>query len=234
MTKAMQAISFYTTIIIVLFLFSTILFLIYNQRTNEIFKVVVGFSVCLLFLNIHSIKKFSFGLGGVKTEMQETIAEANATIKQLRIVAATTGEVVLSDLMSGIFAFGGISVEERIRLHDQIVSNLKDIGVKDSEIKKTEDNWIKGLKLLFCSSIRQEIEKRGKSIQDNTQKQQHKDLIADLNLKFKGNIWDAPTSSELKSLIDKYHCMNNKIEALLLDYEKYEKTGKLNDNRIFD
>ena len=62
---------------------------------------VVACAIALSFLNLDKIQRFKGA--GFEAEMKKAVDEANATVKQLRIVALTSVEAALTTLMSSSF-----------------------------------------------------------------------------------------------------------------------------------
>ena len=119
-------------------------------KTAEMGIIVVAGAIAVAFLNIDKIQKFKGA--GFEAEMKRAVAEANATIKQLREVAATSSEVILTDLMAGNF-MSGTTLTKRLNLHDQLVENLKEIGASKKQIDKADEMWRKGIGIIWLLAV---------------------------------------------------------------------------------
>jgi hypothetical protein len=91
-------------------------------------------------------------LGPVKAKMRETIAEATATINQLREVTTTMATATLTNMMATTFA-GGMSLRKRLELHDQVMQQLESLGVSDEQQRRAQTEWRKGISILYFNVI---------------------------------------------------------------------------------
>lgn len=126
-------------------------------KPAEMGLIIVAGAIVLAFFNIDKIQKFKGA--GFEAEMKRAVDEANATIEQLREVAATSAEAILTDLMAGNF-FDGTTLETRLNLHDQLIVNLKEIGASNRQIQKADRMWRKGIGVTFHRGIRNALEGR--------------------------------------------------------------------------
>lgn len=106
-------------------------------------------------------------LGPVKARMKEQIAEATATLEQLRQVATATSQATLTDLMAGGFMWS-MSLKKRFELHDNIITSLKKIGASKEQIEQAENEWKKGVSVIYHRAIKNCVELREKPNQINT------------------------------------------------------------------
>ena len=121
-----------------------------KEQSTEMGLIIVAGAIFLAFLHIDKIQKFKGA--GFEAEMKQAVKEANATVKQLREVAATSSEVILTDLMAGNF-FDGTTLEKRLELHDQLIVNLRGIGATKEQIEKSKCMWNKGVGVIFHRGI---------------------------------------------------------------------------------
>ena len=180
---------------------------------TEMGIIVAAGAICLAFLNIDKIERFKGA--GFEAEMKKAVAEANATVEQLREVAATSAKAILTDLMAGNF-FDGTTLEKRLELHDQIINSLKGIGASESQIISSDEMWKKGVGIIFHRGIRVAIEGREKLHQVNTKAEQH---VLDASKEFQDLLvfseWRAPSSDEMRKFITDRNVMNLVVDELL-------------------
>lgn len=200
-------------------------------KPTEMSIVAVSGAIVLAFLNIDKIQKFK-GVG-FEAEMKRAVEEANATIEQLREVATTSAEVILTDLMDGNF-FDGTTLEKRVDLHDQLIGNLKGIGASEKQINKADEMWKRGIGAIFFRGIRCALEGRDKPYQINTKAEKH---VLDASKEFQDLLnfkeWKAPPSNELREFVNQRGVMNSAVDELLKDYSEFEKTGKFRRRDVF-
>ncbi len=207
-----------------------VMFGVMGKPTEMGFIIVAG-AIALAFLNIDKIQRFKGA--GFEAEMKRAVEEANATIEQLREVAATSSEAILTDLMAGNF-MSGTTLKKRLDLHDQLISNLKDIGASEKQIKKADEMWRKGIGIIFHRGIRVALEGRENPHQINTQAQKH---VLEASKEFqdllKFDEWKTPSSDELREFINRKGVMNPEVDELLKDYSEFEKSGKFRRRNVF-
>jgi hypothetical protein len=170
-------------------------------KPTEMGIIVVAGAIGLAFLNIDKIQRFKGA--GFEAEMKRAVEEANATIEQLREVATTSSEVILTDLMAGNF-MDGTTLENRLKLHDRLIGNLEEIGASGQQIKKADEMWRRGIGIIFFRGIRAAIEGRKKFNQLNTEVEKH---VLEASREFQNLLkfkeWKAPSSIELREFINK-------------------------------
>ena len=70
----------------------------------------------------------SLAFGPLRAKLRKTITEAEATLKQLRSVAAAATKAALADSMSANF-MAGLTLKSRLQLRDELMRALDEIGV---------------------------------------------------------------------------------------------------------
>jgi len=202
-----------------------------DSKPTEMGIIVVAGAIFLAFLNIDKIQKFKGA--GFEAEMKRAVEEANATIEQLREVATTSSEVILTDLMAGNF-FSGTTLKTRLDLHDQMIENLKDIGATDNQIGKADKMWKKGVSLIFHRGIHKALEGREHPSEINIKAEPH---VLEASKEFQDLLkfeeWETPSSDSLRLFIEKRNVMNPLVDELLKDYSKFEQTGIFRRKDVF-
>tara|TARA_R100001163_G_C5052552_1_gene189195 strand:- start:1006 stop:1692 length:687 start_codon:yes stop_codon:yes gene_type:complete len=198
----------------------------FMEKPTEMGIAVVACAIALSFLNLDKIQRFKGA--GFEAEMKKAVDEANATVKQLRIVALTSVEAALTTLMSSSF-LGGTNLDTKIKLHDQLINSLKEIGISDVDINKSCERWHRGVGLIFHRGIRKSIEKDKFSSEA-----EYKKVISEYNnIPSFHSDWSGPSSEELRDFINEKAHMGPETEELLKDYEHYEKTKTFRRRNIF-
>ena len=207
-----------------------VMFGVMGKPTEMGIVVLVG-AIVLAFLNIDKIQRFKGA--GFEAEMKRAVEEANATIEQLREVAATASEAILTDLMAGNF-MSGTTLEKRLELHDQLMGNLRDIGASEKQIEKADEMWEKGIAIIFHRGIRVVLEGRENPHQINTKAEEY---VLQASREFqellKFEEWKTPPSDELREFVNSKGVMNPKVDELLKDYSEFEKSGTFRRRDVF-
>jgi hypothetical protein len=121
--------------------------------TRSLGAAWIAFIVPLAFTILTRIDELAeFSLGPLKARMRETIAEAAATVEQLRAVGAAIARVVLTDMMAGSF-LGGINNARRFDLHDEIMAQIDAIGVTKHQREQMESEWKKGVHWIYSRAV---------------------------------------------------------------------------------
>jgi len=200
-------------------------------KPTEMGIIVVAGAITLAFINIDKIQKFKGA--GFEAEMKRAVEEANATIEQLREVAATSSEAILTDLMAGNF-MSGTTLKKRLDLHDQLIRNLKDIGASEKQIRKADAMWKRGIGIIFHRGIRVALEGRENPHQVNTKAEKH---VLEASKQFQNLLkfeeWKTPSSDELREFVNTKGVMNPEVDELLKDYSEFEKSGNFRRRDVF-
>ena len=208
----------------------TVMFGVMGKPT-EMGIIVVAGAIALAFLNIDKIQKFKGA--GFEAEMKRAVEEANATIEQLREVAATSSEVILTDLMGGNF-MSGTTLEKRLDLHDQLIGNLKDIGASKKQIENADEMWKRGIGIIFHRGIRSALEDREHPNRINTKAEKH---VLEASKEFQDLLkfeeWKVQSSDEFREFINRKDVMNPEVDELLKDYSKFVESGKFRRRDVF-
>ena len=203
----------------------------WNGKTGAMALIVVAGAVTLFFLNISKFRRFKAGT--IEAEMKQAVEDAHATIEQLRNVAATSAKATLNSLMAGSF-MSGSSLKNRLEIHDELISNLKSIGVSTAQIHEADEMWKRGVCIIYHRGIKHEVGRRKERNKINTDvgpevheaEREFQDL---LNF----DEWKAPSSEEMKTFIENKGLLNDRCKELLDDYQHFEKTGEIKRKEVF-
>ncbi|MBI3815544.1 MAG: hypothetical protein HY279_13895, partial [Nitrospinae bacterium] len=158
----------------------------------EMSLIIVGGAICLAFLNIDKIQRFKGA--GFEAEMKKTVEDAIATIEQLRNVATTSSRATLTSLMAANF-MSGTTMKNRLELHDQLISNLANIGASKQQIEEADEMWKRGVGVIYHRGIKKTLE--GRNSQNELNIVASRELQALLNF----DEWKAPSSIEIENFI---------------------------------
>lgn len=171
---------------------------------------------------------------GFEAEMRKAVDEATATVAELRSVAATTARATLTDLMAGNF-MESMTLRERLKLHDELVRQLRAIGVSEAEVRRAEEMWNRGIGVIFHRGVRHCLEGRTKRSTINVDAGE--DLLK-ASREFQDLLnfseWKAPSSAEIRAFIEDRNAMNEDVDELLKDFQHFEETGEFRCPKIFE
>lgn len=200
-------------------------------KSTEMGLIIVAGAIGLAFLNIDKIQRFKGA--GFEAEMKKAVEEANATIEQLRNVATTSARATLTSLMAGNF-MNGTTFENRLELHDQLISNLAEIGASKRQIEVADEMWKRGIGVIYHRGIRNKLEGRKHPSQLNIEAGE-KVLAASREFQdlLKFDEWKAPSSREIEKFIESKGLMNQELKDLIDDYRYFESTGIIKRKELF-
>lgn len=184
-------------------------------KATGIWSIIVAGAVVLTFANIDKIQRFK--IAGIEAEMKKAVREANATIEQLRNIATTSARTAITSLMAGNF-IDGITMKNRLELHDQLISNLEKIGVSKQQIGETDELWKRGVGVIYYRGIRDRL--------DHSASQEFQCLL-------KFDEWKAPSSGEIEKFIESKGLMNQALKDLIDEYKYFESTGTIRRKELF-
>ena len=166
-------------------------------------------------------------LGPVKARMKEQIAEAAATLEQLREVATATSRATLTDLMAGGF-MGSMSLKKRFELHDNIISSLKKIGAGAEQIEQAETEWKKGVSVIYHRAIKKCVELREEPSQVNIYAPEpNKKAGQEIQDLLEFESWSTPTPHQIKTVLKKYEISVTSADEWLNDYQHFLNTNEI-------
>ena len=111
----------------------------------------VAYGVLLMTSILLAVIVFRFdavieiSIGPLKAKLKEVIAEANATLEQLKCVAMASSRVALREVVMSQFPMASTQFSNSYELRNEIIDAMKLIGSDESEIEHIEQEWRKGV-----------------------------------------------------------------------------------------
>ncbi len=172
-------------------------------------------------------------LGPVKAKMKQEIKEAAATTEHLKAITTVTSEGFLTDLMAGNF-MGGMKLDKRFELHDKVINALNEIGATPEQIARVENNWKKGVAIIYHRTIKKTIEEREHPNKVNPNAPQNaKDAGKEIQDLLNFSEWEAPAPHVIRTVIEKYDISSPEAEKWISDYENFLLTGEIRNREEF-
>jgi hypothetical protein len=158
---------------------------------------------------------------GIRTELQHTINEANATIAQLRKLAVTIAEPELSQLAMSGAMLSELRFEYQYDQKKQIVDTMKSLGVSQEDITAALRVWTPATLRKLSNVIAEAIGKTDKALGE----------------KFREARIDAhenPVKPEvLREFLRDNHIAEKGVVELVDDYDHLFKTGEVRRPEVF-
>ena len=138
----------YTNTIIIVSFISIVFFGIFG-KVAEMGVMTTFTFIILFFLNIDKFK--SIKAGSLEAELEDAVKEAYATIEQLKEISSSSAKASISTIINSY----SLNTENDIVIHDELIVNLKNIGVSQTKIEEIDKNWPEYLKEI--ESVKQTV-----------------------------------------------------------------------------
>jgi hypothetical protein len=205
--------------------------LYYHDSTAAWISLLCGAFVTIM-QKFEDIVELSFG--PIKARMKETIKEATATIEQLQRIAKSQSKAMLTEMMASSF-MGGTKFSNKIDLHDEVISNLKVIGISESEISEIDEMWKRGMNIMYLNTIKVALEGRRSSTDFKTAVPEEVSRAStELSEMMDFSKWIVPTPDEIEGFISRKGLMNDVVSKKIDDYRTYKKEGRIVNRDMVD
>jgi hypothetical protein len=130
---------------------------------------------------------------------------------------------------------GGIPLKNRLILHDQIISALKDIKASKEALQDANDMWEKGMCMVYFNIIRTAVEGQDKATKmKTTPSPEAIEVSKQLQGMLQFDKWQAPTPDQIQSLIESKGLMNEKLSLWISDYRHFVETGEISRRELLE
>jgi hypothetical protein len=199
---------------------------IYSEELGWWPVVIIGAVITLLS---KFDKLANFTLGPIKAEMKKELEQAKATVEQLQDIAITTSEATLTNLMASSF-MGGMTLRQKIGLHDKIIKTLKNIDVESEKVNKSEEIWRKGIALIYHRYIRVRtaLYKSPHTVNFNAP-ENNKRAGEELEKLLDFSNWIAPSPEKIREVLNKHNIELDEVNNLVDDYAYFLKYNEVRD-----
>jgi hypothetical protein len=177
-------------------------------------------SFVTLVAKLDSLAELS--MGPLRAKMRETIAEAAATIDQLRDVATSITSAFLTQLIAGSF-MGGMSQRGRFQMHDDLLDQLRSLGVSNERLEQADKGWRLGVGVIYHSIIETKIMRDAtpsNSIRQNAIAQALAKLLDFPNLQ-------ASTPEAYERLAREHDLLTPNVQPWIDDYRHFVRTNEI-------
>lgn len=196
--------------------------IISDSNAYEITSFVSGI-LAIIISRIETLEELT--IGPLSAKLRAAVSEANATVDQVRSLAADLSDVTLTLLVSTEF-MGGMQPREKFKLHEKIVAALLALGASAEQIEGAQKNWVKGVSLLYFRLIRKLVEKRTNFSQINPNIELN-DAAASRQMYEESNVdsWDVVSPSSMRSILRAHGVEDPIVNQWVDDYDNFLKTG---------
>ena len=197
------------------------------ENTTMAGMALVGGAFITFISRLDQMSELS--LGPLRAKMREKIEEADETLEQLRETAATMSKASLGHMMASSF-WAGLSLAQRFKLHDEVISNLRGLGASDFQIEQADAIWLCGIPVIYsravCNALRGAQSAADRISRTNEQQALVKKITEMQD--FDDN-WKIPTSNQIRRLLQDENAITELVKKWLDDYQHFEETGEIRD-----
>lgn len=190
--------------------------------TQALAAAGIGFAAFLMG-RIHDVAELS--LWPLRAKMRESIAQANATIAELRQVALALGRTGLATLGADQF-MDGMNQSTRFAMHDQIVNALLSTGATSNEMSKATTEWRQCLAIRYHRIIVDTALPQPRDAKEQTARNKLESLV-DFSK------WEAASPERYREVLAEFDLLKPEIKEWISDYEHLLKTGTLTRREEF-
>ena len=217
----------------------------YAGRSSALFGWLAGCGLAGVFVNLAAIESFALTTNGLSAKMRATLAEAAATIDQLRALATSTARSSLTQSMASLLGPRTMQISERLRLDMKVIDELHRLEVTDAQMREARELWDRGVGVLFGwrlqglmdteafvrhrPDIRPFVEETSYAVDQPIHRAR-----AELSGAIDSENWYAPPAQDLRELCASAEGVIPGAEALLAAYEAFECTRTLDSPQLLD
>lgn len=168
-------------------------------------------------------------MGPMQAKLRRAVEEAYATLDQVRELGVIIGRSTLTQLIAGEF-MDGMSLAERLRIHDQVKAALQSLGVDQNGIGRAEEQWRKGITLIYFRAVRAAIEAGRSPSRPPTELQEVGKEFQKL-LTF--DEWKAPAPVEMEGFVEAHRVATDDVMMWIDDYRHFLLSGEIRRIDVF-
>jgi len=192
-----------------------------------------------LLVRIDEVAELS--LGPLKARMKETIAQANATIDQLRTVTLQLSRATLAalistglndNMMGSDFANNSMTLEQRLASQDRVISSLEEIGATKDQIADATQHWRRGIGIIYHRILARAIRDAMLAASAAQPAQPNKPIIPFQPLLNYPN-WQGASPKEMEEFCRQHAVLTPNIQQWIEDYRYFLDTGTIRRRNEF-
>lgn len=200
-------------------------------REGDLAAAGTGLTAGLVFLLASSIERFEvlkgLGVEARTRKLDDAITQANATVEQLRDLAAAVSQVTLTELMSSSF-FDGATLATRLSLHDKLLATLKKLDLSSAQMEEADSNWRKGIGVIYHRIIHHHLEQRKERNHRNFEAPKEAlEAAKDFQTLLKFEEWAAPAPGAMEAFINERNLMTSELQEWIDDYKHFLACGEI-------
>jgi len=161
-------------------------------------------------------------IGPLRATMREKIAEAAATVEQLRELATSITAAFLTDLIGSSF-MGVMSNDMRLRIHDELIENLRSLGATNGQINRAEEEWRKGIGIVYHRIISNEMQKAVKH--PNTMA--HNKMSSETRALVDFPAWNVASPTEYERFARDHQVLAQDVQSWIDDYRHFLASNEI-------
>lgn len=217
----------------------------YLGRSSATLGWLVACGLAGILVNLPAIESFALTKDGLSAKMRATLAEAAATIDQLRALATSTARSSLTQSMAGLLGPRTMQISERLRLDLTVIDELRRLEVTGTQMREARELWDRGVGVLFGRQLhglmdaetyarhRGDIPPFVQEVRYAVDRPIHQ-ARAELWGTIDFENWNTPPAQVWRDLCSSVEGTIPGADALLAAYESFERTGTLSRPELLD
>jgi hypothetical protein len=199
--------------------FSIAIYFGYRDMNVQMSLTIISFLFFGVFFNLDRFEFFKLGKDGLEAKMVKLDEDIKYT-HEIAKVFASLGLVTLSRAGN----WGSISKKEKEKIKDELVTNLKKIGISDNELKIILTEWHNYTLSDYYINIHNKITSLlpGNSFNKNEERIEFENQFKIDHANYLGS---RKSSKEVYEYLKKHDKLNDALKLLLEDYEYYENNN---------
>ena len=191
---------------------------LWGISTSTISVVVVACAAAVLFVRLPDLTKFK--LGPLQAQLEKTVAEANATIAQLRDLAVTLSQASLEALQG----MGRLSGDQRhiFAAKERTVRSLTKLGCSAEEIAQATEPFDRWTEFDHATMIRGVAQ-----VQAGNDENAKKAVHACFDFPVTESGISVAKAAQLRLCLEKVLTIGDDLDEAIKDLETFQKTKEL-------
>jgi hypothetical protein len=120
---------------------------------------------------------------------------------------------------------GGMGFDRRLRIHDELISRLKELGATDAQVSRAEAEWKKGIEVIYHTKIGDEMVKLPPGQTRPTV--EHNALAEKIQELCEFSTWSVATPSAYQALAQKFNLFTPEVGLWIDDFSHFRQTNEI-------
>ncbi len=179
---------------------------------------VVGGLACAILIRLPDLVEL--GVGPLKAKLEREVAEAAATVNQLKALGAVFGQAILA-VLAGEGRWGGMGYGAKSALKEEVDAELRKLGLNDDQMRIAHRTWNQYLLFDHGFRIRQKIPNAALLISPNI------NALLGPNLR-------VASAEDWRRELSRANLLTPDIDEAIQDLEHFVRTGAIRRRELWN